>query len=165
MVRYKHCVESDVTFLEVKFINRKGRIKKKSLKVDGIKSAFSKDEIAFLKKVMPKKRILKLEPRLAYHYKRIVLANKKGNEQLTIDSDIKFIYNDTEVKSPEFSFAQIKVDRYSENSSFIKGLRDLGIRKGQIGKYVLGMSIFGNQKANLFNGITHRINKIIESYD
>ena len=108
---------------------------------------------------------MKLEPRLAYQYKRIILAVNTGNEQITIDSDLKFIYNDTKVNSPEYSFAQIKTDRYSGNSYFISDLRGLGIRSGQIGKYVLGMSIFGNRKGNLFNEIARGINKIIASYD
>jgi len=114
---------------------------------------------------MPRKRIIKLEPRLAYIYKRIVLAAKNGNERVAIDTDIEFIYKQIEIQSTEISFAQIKLERYDGNSRFIETLRDLGIRKGQIGKYVFGMRIFGKQKANLFTNRTDRINKIIASYD
>ena len=47
IVRYKHCVETNSTFLEVKYLNKNGRNKKKRLKVDKIKSAFSEEEIRF----------------------------------------------------------------------------------------------------------------------
>jgi hypothetical protein len=164
-VRYKHCVESNVTYLEIKYIDKKGRDKKRKLKVDGIKSAFSEEEISFLKKRLSKKKILKLQPRLAYNFKRITLVDKSNSERISIDSDVKFIYNQTEVQSLEISFAQIKLERYSGNSRFIETLKDLGIRDGQIGKYVFGMSIFGKLKANLFSKETDRINKTMASYD
>ena len=114
---------------------------------------------------MPKKKIMKLQPRLAFNFKRVIATAKNMEESVTFDSDIEFIYNDTEVQSPGFSFAQIRVDRYSGNSKLMTTFRELGIRKGQIGKYVFGMSIFGNQKANLFAKRADRINKIIASYD
>lgn len=162
LVCYKHCIETKKTFLEIKFINKKGRATQKKLNVDRIISTFSEEEITFLSTVMPKKLILKLEPRLSYNYKRKSLVDKSNCERINIDFDIKFIYNESKVKTPGISFVQIKTKSSLEDSMFKTTLRDLGIRKGQINKYVTGMSIFGKRKSNFY---MNKIKKITRNYD
>ena len=165
IVRFKQCVESNTTFFEVKYINKKGRKRKKKIKVDNIKTVLGKEEIALLKKVMRKKKARKLEPRLACDFKRITIKAKQANDRVIIDSEINYTYNDSNTHSLNLSMVNIKQERFTGASKFIEILRDNGVRRGQMSYYEQGMSIFASQKTNFYKEKNSRINKIIESYD
>lgn len=165
VVRYRQCIESDTTYFEVKYINKKGRKRKKKIKVAEIKSTLGEEELALLKKVMRKKKARKLQPRLACDFKRTILKAKHANDRVIIDGDIKFTYNNSDTHKLNLTLAKIRQERYTGASKFIEILRDNGVRQGQLSNYEQGMSIFASQKTNIYKEKNNRINKIIESYD
>ena len=165
VVRFRQCVETNSTYFEIKYINKKGRTRKKKIKVDNIKTTLGKEELALLKKVMRKKKACKLQPRLICDFKRITLKAKQANDQVIIDGNIKFTYNNSDTHILDLSLVKIKQERYTGASKFIEILRDHGVRRGQMSNYEQGMSIFASQKTNIYKEKNSRINKIIESYD
>ncbi|HHE65343.1 MAG TPA: VTC domain-containing protein [Bacteroidetes bacterium] len=165
VVRYRQCIESNTTYFEVKYINKKGRKRKKKIKVAEIKNTLGEEELALLKKVMQKKKARKLQARLACDFKRTTLKAKQANDRVTIDGDIQFTYNNSDIHTLDLTLAKIRQERYTGASKFIKILRDHGVRRGQMSNYEQGMSIFASQKTNIYKENNNRINKIIESYD
>lgn len=165
VVRFRQCVDSNITYFEVKYMNKKGRKKKKKITVADIKNSLGEEEIALLKKVMPKKKARKLSPRITCEFKRFVLINKQNNHKVTVDSDLKFTNNSSEIHHSAITTATILQERYDRTSKFMAVLRELGIRQSQIGNYALGMSIFGIQKTNIYKEKTYKINKLIENDD
>jgi hypothetical protein len=165
VVRFRQCIESNITYFEVKYINKKGRKKKKKIEVDEIKTTLGEEEIALLKKVMPKKKARKLTPRITCEFKRFVLINKQNKHKVTVDSDMKFTNNSSEIHYSDITTATILQERYDRSSKINAVLRESGIRQGQIGNYALGMSIFGDQKTNIYKEKEYRINKLIENDD
>ena len=165
VVRYRQCIDSNITYFEVKYMNKKGRKKKKKIKVDEIKTILGDEELDLLKKVMRKKKARKLKPRITCEFKRFILINRQNNHKVIVDSNMKFTNNNSDTHYSDIALAKIIQERYDRNSKFVAALRESGIRQGQIGNYALGMSIFGNQKSNLYKEKENRINKLIENYD
>jgi hypothetical protein len=161
-VCYRHYIESDTTFLEVKYLNKKGIRKRKKLKINSIKSNLNDEELLFLKKVMPGKLIKKLQPRLSINYKRITLIDKNSRDKIILDTDIEYLYNDLEFKSMNLTYCKITQEKAAKNCDFLKSLKNFGVREEQINKYVFGMSIFGERKSNYYK---NKIKKILRNYD
>lgn len=165
IVRFRQCIESNITYFEVKYINKKGRKRKKKIEVEEIKTTLGEEELAMLKKVMRKKKARKLKARITCEFKRFTLLNVPNNHKVIVDGDMKFTNNNSETHHSDLTSAKIIQERYDRSSKFMTALRESGIRQGQIGNYALGMSIFGNQKSNLLKEKENRINKLIENYD
>ena len=165
VVRFRQCVESNTTYFEVKYINKKGRKRKKKIKVDEIKTTLGKEELALLKKLMRKKKARKLEPRLACDFKRFTLKANQANDRVIIDDEIQFTYNNSDTHILDLTLVKIRQERFTGASKFIEILRDHGVRRGQLSNYEQGMSIFASQKTNIYKEKNNRINNIIESYD
>ncbi len=165
VVRFRQCIESNTTYFEVKYINKRGRNRKKKIKVPNIKTTLGEEELALLKKVMRKKKACKLEPRLTCEFKRFMLKAKQANDKVIVDSEIRFTYNDSKTHDLDLSLIKIRQERYTGASKFIEILRGYGVRRGQLSNYERGMSIFASQKTNIYKEKNNRINKIIESYD
>ena len=68
IVRFRQCIESNITFFEVKYINKKGRKRKKKIEVEEIKTTLGEEELAMLKKVMRKKKARKLKARITCEF-------------------------------------------------------------------------------------------------
>jgi hypothetical protein len=161
-IYYHYCYESDTTYLEVKYLSKKGIEKKKKLKVDCIKTELNDEELLFLKKVMPGKLAKKLQARLSVNYKRITLIDKNRQHKVVLDTDIDYLYNDLKDKYLRLTYCKIRLVKDDEYCEFLESLKDFGVREEQINKYVLGMSIFGKRKSNYYK---NRINKILRNYD
>lgn len=158
-VRYRECVESGITFFEIKYKNNKGRIIKDRIKVDAVVQELGEEELALLRKKVNKK--IKVEPRLESRFKRIILVAKEGVERVTLDFNLSFVYNKETEGSPSLAIAEVKQERYSRSSKIMSILREYGVRPGGMSKYAIGMSIFSGEKANNFKEKRIKINKII----
>ena len=158
-VRYREYIDSGITFFEIKYKNNKGRIIKDRVPVEEIKQELGEEELQLLRKKVGKKTVV--EPRLENCFNRITLVAKKGIERVTLDFNLSFKYNQLEEGFPDLAIAEVKQERYSLNSKLINVLREFGVRPDRMSKYAIGMSIFSDEKANIFKEKRIKINKII----
>lgn len=158
-VRYREYVDSGITFFEIKYKNNKGRVVKDRVPVDSIKQELGIEELQLLHKKVGKKTVV--EPRLENLFNRITLVAKEGVERVTLDFNLSYNYNQLIEGFPELAIAEVKLERYSRSSKLMTVLREFGVRPDNMSKYAIGMSIFSDEKANIFKEKRIKIKKII----
>lgn len=160
-IRSRQYVESQVSFLEVKYKNNKGRTKKERIGTAGIVSVLSdqQDCASFISKKTPFSPEL-LEAKLWVNYSRMTLVSKDLKERLTIDLNLSFEVN---TKKEDFGFvviAELKQNKFAP-SPFTRAAREIGIRQGSLSKYCLGITtLFPEVKHNNFKPILLSLNKL-----
>lgn len=97
-IRVRQYVDSDLTFLEIKRKNNKGRTKKKRISLPG--TDLQGETIGYNKREMwsvadfiatkSRYRWEELAPRLSTDFQRITLVNKQKTERLTIDLNLRW---------------------------------------------------------------------------
>ena len=119
-IRIRHYVESDLTFLEIKRKNNKGRTKKKRISVPGF--GITGDTFGDSKRerwsvedfIAAKSRYhwSELSPHLSTRFHRITLVNKAKTERLTIDMDLVWenIVSGESKTFPELVIIELKRD-------------------------------------------------------
>lgn len=158
-VRYREYIDSGITFFEIKYKNNKGRVIKNRIEVDSIKQELGEEELQLLRKKVGKKTVV--EPRLENCFNRITLVAKESVERVTLDFNLSYNYNQLVEGFPDLAIAEVKLERYSRSSKLMEVLREFGVRPDNMSKYAIGMSIFSDEKANIFKEKRIKINKII----
>lgn len=163
-IRIRSYVDSNISFLEVKNKNNKGRTKKVRISidtshVDSIEDL--KNNIEFLRKHSFFES-LRLEPSLANSFNRITLVNNKKTERVTIDLNLVFYNYKTDQKKEleQVMILELKQDGW-QHSDFRDILMKLRIKKTPFSKYCMGM-VYTNPslKYNRFKGRCSRMNKL-----
>jgi len=157
-IRHRTYVDSDTSFLEVKFKNNKKRTLKtrtllgsdeKSLEV--VKAAFL-SENGLLNHAQ-------YHPTQTGTYVRIALANTERSERITIDVDLAFagIENSGSYVLGPWVVVEVKQSRQNRDSGFFAWAQQNGIRRSKFSKYCMGVYFTGplTLKRNNF----HRIAK------
>lgn len=143
-VRFRKYVESELNFLEVKFKNNKQRTIKARTKTAGIETALSEFSKAFIQKnsysFFGNDEII---PVLWNNFTRITLVHKTANERLTIDLNLGFktFSENSEENIPYLTIAEVKQEKASSNSDFIKSIRKHHIRESSMSKYCVGSAL------------------------
>ena len=101
-IRIRTYVDSDLTFLEVKNKNNKGRTDKKRIRIGSIDTIKEDGGEAFLRQHAWYEQS-QLLPLLENSFRRITLVNKHKTERLTIDTPIKEILRKLHIQSSGFS--------------------------------------------------------------
>lgn len=149
-IRYRKYIESDKAFLEVKFKTNKGRTIKTRIKRKEIEVIGSESAIKFIEKNSPFKYD-DLEPKLWSLFSRYTLVHKSVNERITVDVNIHFNNDTGKQELPFLSIAEVKQNKISGNSDFIKLLTANKIYPEPISKYCLGRILLSNEiKRNRF---------------
>jgi hypothetical protein len=114
-IRTRTYLDSNLSFLEVKHKNNKGRTKKKRIPIppmvfDKVKT--SPEAVAFLKEQAPNYPIGELLPQVYNKFDRITLVNNGKTERLTIDGNIAFVNMQTGIERavPGFMIVELKQD-------------------------------------------------------
>ncbi len=160
--RFRNYVDSGITFLEVKFKNNKERTIKSRIPVKEIETKLSKDSIVFIKEntnINPEELI----PTLWNSFTRLTLVHKIDNERLTIDFNLKFnLFNSTEEKEiPHLVIAEVKQEKATVESDFIKAIKKYHIRQSGMSKYCVGTALLNkNIKSNNFKERILKIKKL-----
>ncbi|MDH8701947.1 hypothetical protein M2138_001299 [Dysgonomonadaceae bacterium PH5-43] len=163
-IRIRSYVDSNISFLEIKNKNNKGRTKKIRVPVDMTHIETIKDleaNIEFLDK-NANFEALSLQPSLANTFNRITLVNNRKTERITIDLNLKFSnYKTGEEKDlGEIMVLELKQDGW-QHSDFRDILTELRIKKTPFSKYCMGMVYTDPDiKANRFKPRRIRINKL-----
>jgi hypothetical protein len=161
-VRFRKYIESNLNYLEVKFKNNKARTiksRKKRSEIETSLSDFSKDYIN-------KKSFYNSEdltPVLWNEFTRLTLAHKTKNERLTIDLNLGFksFSTNKECKIPHLIIAEVKQEKATANSDFIRAIKKYHVRKSGMSKYCAGIALLNdNIKKNNFKKRILKINKL-----
>ncbi len=160
-IRYRKYVNSNgLTFFEVKFKNNKARTIKTRMKVNDINPILNNQCKIFLSE-NSNLNVDMLIPTLNVQYDRITLVSNKLNERITLDLNLTY---EVKGKSQQFQnvvIAEVKRNKVSEITDFIRVLRRFKIREGGSSKYCLGIALLYNDvKKNNFKPNISLFNKI-----
>ncbi|PCI93448.1 MAG: transporter [Flavobacteriales bacterium] len=163
-VRFRKYIESDLNYLEVKFKNNKGRTIKARTITNDIEIKLSSDSKKFVNdnsySFYGESEII---PVLWNSFTRLTLVHKTKTERLTIDLNLEFksFSDNTEKDIPHLIIAEVKQEKASSDSDFIKAIRKHHIRKSGMSKYCVGTALLNKSlKQNNFKERILKINKI-----
>ena len=174
-IRVRQYVDSDLTFLEIKRKNNKGRTKKKRISVPGFD--ISADTFGEGKRTMwsvgdfiaAKSRYewAEISPHLWTKFHRITLVNKAKTERLTIDMDLVWdnVISGEKKTFPELVIIELKRDG-NVPSKMTHIMLDLRQHPLKISKYCIGTALTTPDiKKNRFKAKIRKIEKMLNSYD
>lgn len=150
-IRVRTYVSSELTFLEVKNKNNKGRTDKKRICVDGVHALHTNEVEEFLR-CHAWYELSVLQPLLENRFHRITLVNKAMTERLTIDTGVHFRHLVSGVEAELDNLAIIELKRDGRTHSPIaEVLHELHVRPSGISKYCVGTVLTaGASKYNRF---------------
>lgn len=158
-IRYREYLDTGLTYLEVKKKSNKEQTTKRrcECKRTWPLSDEQKEFIRLNAPVSPD-RIL---PQLTTFFDRITLIDKQQTERITIDSGIRFTRGEKTSIMDGLIITEIKRNRFSSDSFFIKLLGKQSIRPLNVSKYGLGIALLKEDiKKNRFKEKIHFINRL-----
>ncbi len=169
-IRVRQYVDSDLTFLEIKRKNNKGRTKKKRIEVPGFgleaqtvghgkKDWTIEDFIA----AKSRYRWENISPHLQTMFHRITLVNKGKTERLTIDFDLVWtnVVTGEEKTYPELVIIELKRDGNVPSHTTLV-MHDLHVHPFKISKYCIGTALTTpHLKKNRFKAKIRKIEKLV----
>ena len=124
-IRFREYVDSGLVFLEVKCKNNKGKTIKKRMKVDKIPNSLSNDQKQYVSEIMGYS--IPVLSKQWINFNRITLVHKKLKERLTIDVNLNYSNDNTTGDFSKIIIAEVKQERMSRSSDFIRIAKDLKI--------------------------------------
>lgn len=160
-IRFRKYVNSNgLTFLEIKFKDNKEKTYKKRKQYNDILPYIPNELTNFIETKTPfsAKELL---PVLQIRYYRMTLVSNNLNERVTIDTHLSFNNFSTATSFDNIVIAEVKRSNYSDKTTFIKLLKQFGIKEGGLSKYCTGMALNNNLlKKNNFLPILKQFQKI-----
>jgi len=158
-VRYRKYTDTGNTFFEIKQKSNRSRTIKKRIEVPecehniaGKAANLLLQETGFLSEHLVESVVV--------IYDRITLVKKKSTERVTIDLDLKCIYNNQKATFPGMIIAEVKQPR-SCSSKFNSIMRELKIYPFSFSKYCLGIAtLYPDVKVNNFKPKLQYVNKL-----
>ena len=172
-IRVRQYVDSDLTFLEIKRKNNKGRTKKKRIAVPGFD--ISADTLGQSKRetwsvadfIDAKSRYhwSELSPCLSTRFERITLVNKAKTERLTIDMNLVW---DNVVSGESKTYPNLVIIELKRYGNVPSKMTDImlsqRIKPFKISKYCLGTALTTpGLKKNRFKSKIRKIEKICQN--
>ena len=138
-IRVREYVYSDLTFLEIKNKNNKGRTSKIRIEVPDTDVQSQPVAVDFIN-MKSNYSNQQISPRLKNRFYRITLVNKRKTERLTIDVDICFhnCVTGNDATNPRLCIIELKRDG-NQPSPFLDYFMRLRVKSKGISKYCLGM--------------------------
>ena len=174
-IRVRQYVDSDLTFLEIKRKNNKGRTKKKRISVPGFnitgetfgegkRSLWNVEDFVAAKS---RYKWAELSPHLWTKFHRITLVNKAKTERLTIDMDLVW---DNVVSSEKNTFKDLVIIELKRDgnvpSKMTHIMLEYRLHPLKISKYCIGTALTTPEiKKNRFKAKIRKIEKMLNSYD
>lgn len=155
----------DLTFLEIKNKNNKGRTKKKRIEVEDqqVLERPTSDVTAFMEKRCRYEWIF-LMPQLRTSFRRITLVNKQKTERLTIDMHLGWDNRQTGISKSFDELVIIELKRDGNSPSPMLGImQQLRIKPMKISKYCVGTALTNpTVKQNRFKAKVRKIERLVE---
>lgn len=153
----------DLTFLEIKNKNNKGRTKKKRIEVEDqqVLERPTSEVTAFMEKRCRYEWIFLL-PELRTRFHRITLVNKQKTERLTIDMGLCWSNQQTHLEKSFENLVIIELKRDGNSPSPMLGImQQLRIKPMKISKYCVGTALTNpNVKQNRFKQKIRKIERL-----
>jgi hypothetical protein len=156
-IRQREYLESNLSFLEVKFKSNKGRVIK-----DRIERSYSDQNAfsGFINKHTPYNPE-DLSLTIINRFNRFTLVDKCMRERVTIDFNLAFADNMHDLLLHGLVIIEVKQNKTDKQSEIFNVLKSNVIRPASISKYCLGMSMLNqNTKINNFKKTILVINKL-----
>ena len=179
-IRVRQYVDSNLTFLEIKRKNNKGRTSKKRIVVPGfnitadtpsvLKHKRKEDEAVTVAGFIDAKSRYEwseITPHLWTKFRRITLVNRAKTERLTIDMDLVW---DNVVSGEKKTFSDLVIIELKRDgnvpSRMTHIMLDHRIHPLKISKYCIGTALTTPEiKKNRFKSKIRKIEKMLHSYD
>lgn len=138
-IRKRAYVDSDLSFLELKFKTNRGRTQKQRTSIPSIVDELNLEENAFIdrKTGLP----FELIPQLKNTFTRITLVEPNLPERITIDLDLAFQWKEKRQDLPEVVIVEVKQESQNRKSPFVAALKVKHIRPETMSKYCLGVAL------------------------
>ena len=159
-IRYREYLGSDLSFLEVKFKNNKGKTHKSRIQAWVDKDNINDEHNTFLQQKTPFSRD-DLKHVLTNNFSRVTLVSNTDKERLTIDFKLQF-KNKTILKDLDnLAIVEVKQENVNRDSKVMKILKEMNIHEASFSKYVTGIALLNPQlKYNKFKSNLLYLNKI-----
>ena len=158
-IRFREYVGSKLTFLEIKRKNNKGKTIKKRMKVDKISNQLSEKEQGYVEKIIGKP--MNLEAKQGINFSRITFVHKTQKERLTMDVNLTFKNANEKGDMKHIVIAEVKQERMSRSSDFMRIAKEMHILPIRISKYCMStLKLNPELKKNRFKEKVLFINKL-----
>ena len=158
-IRFREYVGSNLTFLEIKRKNNKGKTIKKRIKVNSIPEHLTSEHQDYINKIVGK--AIDVKARQWINFSRITFVHKMQKERLTIDIDLTFEDKNKSGDLRHLAIAEVKQERMSRSSDFMRIAKELHILPIRISKYCIStLTLNPSLKHNRFKEKKIFINKL-----
>lgn len=161
-IRFREYVDSEIVFLEVKLKTNKGKTIKSRIQNPTIENVLSANSKKFIED-NSFYNSADLKPSLWNNFSRITLVHKKDKERVTLDFNLSFsnYKEDKEVDIPHLIIAEVKQEKATVNSDFIRVMKKRHIRQYSMSKYCIGTVLTNKYvKSNKFKEHILKIKKL-----
>ena len=157
-IRFREYVGSSLAFLEIKLKNNKGKTIKKRMKVDAIGDSLSLKQQKYIEKIIGNP--IQVTAKQWINFSRITFVHKKQKERLTIDINLTFGNEISKGDLSHIVIAEVKQERMSRSSDFMRIAKEMHILPIRISKYCISaLKLDPALKSNRFKQKVLFINK------
>jgi len=158
-IRFREYVGSGLTFLEIKLKNNKGKTIKKRMKVDAISKELSEKQQNYINKIIGQP--MEVSAKQWINFSRITFVHKTQKERLTMDVNLTFENENEKGDMKHIVIAEVKQERMSRSSDFMRIAKEMHILPIRISKYCLTtLALNPELKKNRFKEKVLFINKL-----
>jgi hypothetical protein len=158
-LRCRKYVNSGISFFEIKTKTNTSRTIKKRMPIEYIPEALDAQMNQYIREHTPGKLAYYI-PVLRVYFDRITLVNKKANERLTFDINLRYKSSGSEVKIPDLVIVEIKQEKCSV-SPFRQLMKEHRHPINYLSKYCLGLTCLNSElKKNSFKHKISTLNKL-----
>ena len=158
-IRFRQYVGSELTFMEIKLKNNKGKTIKKRMKVNAIPLVLADQHKKYIDEIIGKD--LDVNAKQWINFTRLTFVHKTKKERLTIDLNLTFKNENQEGDMKDVVIAEVKQERMSRSSDFMTITKEMSILPMRLSKYCVStMQLDPNIKKNRFKKKLLFINKI-----
>jgi len=158
-IRFREYVGSDLTFLEIKLKNNKGKTIKKRIKVDSISEKITEKQQEYIDKIIG--YTIKVNAKQWIKFSRVTFVHKIQKERLTMDVNLTFNTNEEKGDLKNIVIAEVKQERMSRSSDFMKIVKEMRILPFRLSKYCMSsLQLWPQLKQNRFKEKQRFVNKL-----
>ena len=158
-IRFREYVGSNLTFLEIKRKNNKGKTVKKRMKVASITKELTAKQQDYINKIIGIE--IDVEAKQWINFSRITFVHKTQKERLTMDINLTFENEKQSGDLKDIAIAEVKQERMSRSSDFMRIAKELYILPIRISKYCMSaLELSPELKSNRFKEKILFLNKL-----
>ena len=158
-IRFREYVGSGLTFLEIKLKNNKGKTIKKRIKVDSISEEITEQQQKYIDKIVGYP--IEVSAKQWINFSRVTFVHKTQKERLTMDVNLTFNNQKDEGDLKNIVIAEVKQERMSRSSDFMRVAKEMSILPMRLSKYCMStLSLNPKLKKNRFKEKSLFINKL-----